>query len=123
MLDADTVALAAATENVSGARAIAGASLAATGGQRYDAILSNPPLHAGLAEDRGVLERLMAQAPKHLKPGGMLQMVVQRRLPLEEALSALFSKVEVMAESGSFRVWRAFAGTPLSGGSAPPRAR
>ncbi len=109
MLDADTVALLAAQENVAGARAVLGTSLTATGSQRYDAILSNPPLHAGVGEDHSALERLIAQAPKHLKAGGMLQMVVQRRLALAEPLKALFSEVTVAAENGRFRVWRALS--------------
>lgn len=123
MLDADVVALAAASENVAGGKAIAGASLAAAGNQRYDAILSNPPLHAGVAEDHGALERLIAQAPKHLKPGGLLLMVVQRRVALEEALGALFSEVQVVAENGRYRVWRAHAGRSVRDAGPPPRAR
>ncbi|RTL70579.1 MAG: class I SAM-dependent methyltransferase [Hyphomicrobiales bacterium] len=123
MLDADVVALTAATENVPGGKPIAGASLAETGIQRYDAILSNPPLHAGVAEDHAALERLIAQAPKHLKPGGLLLMVVQRRVALEEALGALFSEVQVVAENGRYRVWRASAGRSVRDAGPPPRVR
>jgi len=108
-LDADTIALLAAAENVAGAVGILGTSLKATGTTRYDAILSNPPLHAGVAEDHTALERLIAQAPKHLRPGGILQMVVQRRLPLGQSLEPLFSEHSVVAENGRFRVWRALA--------------
>lgn len=109
LLDADSIALLAAGENVAGATAILGTSLKATGTTRYDAILSNPPLHAGVGEDHSALERLMAQAPKHLRPGGILQMVVQRRLPLGQSLESLFSEHSVVAENGRFRVWRALA--------------
>lgn len=109
LLDVDSVALLAAAENVAGAPAILGTSLKATGTTRYDAILSNPPLHAGVGEDHSALERLMAQAPKHLRPGGILQMVVQRRLPLGQSLAPLFSEHSVVAETGRFRVWRALA--------------
>jgi len=97
LVDADSVALLAASENVKGATAILGTSLKATGTTRYDAILSNPPLHAGVAEDHSALERLMAQAPKHLRPGGILQMVVQRRLPLGQSLEPLFSEHSIVA--------------------------
>lgn len=123
MLDADVVALTAAAENVPGTGVIAGASLAATGTKRYEAILSNPPLHAGVAEDHGALERLVAQTPKHLKPGGILQLVVQRRVALDEALGALFSDVQVVAESGRYRVWRGYAGRTVKDAGPPPRAR
>lgn len=109
VLDADSVALLAAQENVREARAILGTNLNAAGATRYDAILSNPPLHDGVAEDHGALERLIAQAPKHLRPGGVLQMVVQRRVPLGQALEALFAEHAVVAENGRYRVWRATA--------------
>ncbi len=107
LLDADSVALLAAQENVPDARAILGTNLNTAGTTRYDAILSNPPLHDGVAEDHGALERLIAQAPKHLRPGGVLQMVVQRRVPLGQALEALFAEQTVVAENNRYRVWRA----------------
>lgn len=109
LLDADSVALLAAQENVREAQAILGVHLKAVGVTRYDAILSNPPLHTGVAEDHAALERLIAQAPKHLRPGGVLQMVVQRRVPLGQALEALFAEHAVVAENGRYRVWRATA--------------
>jgi 16S rRNA (guanine1207-N2)-methyltransferase len=107
LLDSDTVALEAARENVPGARILLGASLADAGGVRYDAILSNPPLHTGVAEDHALLQQLIAQASAHLAPRGVLQIVVQRRVPLERLLAAHFSTVAIAAETGSFRVWRA----------------
>ena len=109
LLDVDSIALLAAAENVPGAQPILGTSLKATGVTRYDAILSNPPLHAGVGEDHSALERLIAQAPKHLRPGGILQMVVQRRLPLGQSLEPLFSEHSIVAENSRFRVWRALA--------------
>ncbi|RZI39314.1 hypothetical protein EGT07_29610, partial [Herbaspirillum sp. HC18] len=105
----DSVALLAAAENVPGARTILGTALPAAGPVRYDAILSNPPLHSGLAEDHRALERLIAEAPKFLKAGGLLQMVVQRRVPLDARLKERLADPAVVAETGSFRVWRARA--------------
>ncbi len=109
LLDSDSVALEAARENVAGARLLLGASLADAGNTRYDAILSNPPLHKGVAEDHTLLERLIGDAPAHLKPNGILQIVVQRRLPLDRVLAARFATIAVAAETGRFRVWRATA--------------
>ena len=107
MLDADTVSLAAARENVPGGQAILGAALVDTGKTVYDAIVSNPPLHSGFAESHVLLERLIAAAPGHLKPGGLLQIVVQRRIPLESLLAQHFATAETVAEDGRFRVWAA----------------
>lgn len=109
MLDADSVALVAAAENVRDGRCILGTNLNAAGSTRYDAIVSNPPLHTGVAEDHAALDRLLAQAPKHLRPGGILQVVVQRRVPLGQALEPLFGEHAIVAEDGRFRVWRAFS--------------
>ena len=75
--------------------------------RHYAAILSNPPLHQGVAEDHTLLEQLVADAPSHLAPGGVLQIVVQRRLPLDKLFAAHFGRADVVAENGRFRVWRA----------------
>lgn len=126
LLDSDTVALEAARENVPGARIIAGTRIADTGSDPlarrtdsskraskgsdpYAAILSNPPLHEGVAEDHAALERLVADAPARLAPGGVLQMVVQRRVPLDRMLADGFASATVVAETGRYRVWRAVA--------------
>jgi 16S rRNA (guanine1207-N2)-methyltransferase len=106
LLDSDSVALEAARENAPGARLLLGTTLADAGATRYDAILSNPPLHKGLAEDHALLEQLIAEAPAHLKPGGVLQIVVQRRVPLERLLAKRFATVTIAAEIGRYRVWR-----------------
>lgn len=107
LLDADSVALLAAAENVAGARTILGTALVAAGPVRYDAILSNPPLHIGLAEDHRALEALIADAPKILRRGGFLQLVVQRRVPLGVMLGKHLGEPVVVTEDASYRVWRA----------------
>jgi 16S rRNA (guanine1207-N2)-methyltransferase len=109
LIDSDTVALEAARENVPGARVIAGTRLADTGKASYAAILSNPPLHEGIAEDHAHLARLVADAPSRLAPGGLLEMVVQRRVPLDRMLADGFASAAVIAETGRYRVWRATA--------------
>ena len=106
LLDNDSVALIAAGENVPGARLILGERLGDTGKTSYDAILSNPPLHKGVAEDHAQLEELIAGAPKHLKVGGLFQVVVQRRVPLDRLLAKRFT-AQVVAENNRYRVWRA----------------
>ena len=109
MLDHDAVALTAAAENVPAGRPILGRRLADTGATLYDAILSNPPLHRGIAEDHGVLHALVADAPKHLERGGVLQIVLPRKVALEGRLARHFASVTLAAQNASFRVWRAAA--------------
>jgi 16S rRNA (guanine1207-N2)-methyltransferase len=106
-IDSDAVALEAARENVPAARFALGVRLGDAGAGDYAAILSNPPLHQGIAEDRTLLDRLISDAPAQLAPGGYLQLVVQRRLALERLLQQHFAKVEVVAETNRYRVWRA----------------
>jgi len=107
LLDDDAVALEAARENVAGARLLLGNGLADARRVGYAAILSNPPLHMGIAEDHALLESLIADAPAHLRDGGHLQMVVQRRIPLERLLAKHFGDVAIAAQNGRYRVWRA----------------
>lgn len=109
LLDADALALEAAGENVTGARRVLGDRLDAVGGARYDRIVSNPPYHEGKAESLVVVERLVRQAPRHLTGAGVLEIVVQRRLPVDGPLREAFAEAEVVAETGTHRVWRARA--------------
>jgi 16S rRNA (guanine1207-N2)-methyltransferase len=106
LVDADTLAIEAVRENVPAGRAIVGDRLAAVGQDRYDAIVSNPPLHAGVAEDHGAMQRFIREAPSCLKAGGVLQLVVQRRVKASELMREAFGNVDVVAEDGRFRVLR-----------------
>ena len=106
LIDNDALALVAARENVPEARAIAGDRLRTLGEQRYDAILSNPPIHDGIAENPEVLRRLIAEASAHLAIGGVLQFVVQRRVKVRPLLEAAFSAIDMLADDGRFTVWR-----------------
>jgi len=62
-----------------------------------------------MAEDHTLLQHLIAAAPGHLRAGGILQIVVQRRVPLERWLAQHFASVAIAAETGRYRVWRAQA--------------
>jgi len=110
LIDHDSIALLAAQENVPGARVILGTSLRQAKAGRYDAIFSNPPLHVGLSESHAALEALVREAPQHLRQGGCLHIVLQRRLAVERLLAAHFAQVCVMADNGRYRVWQARRG-------------
>jgi 16S rRNA (guanine1207-N2)-methyltransferase len=110
LIDHDSVALLAAQENVPGARVILGTSLQQAKAEHYDAIFSNPPLHAGLSESHAAVEALVREAPQHLRLGGCLQIVLQRRIALERLLAAQLKDVCVVADNGRYRVWQARRG-------------
>lgn len=108
LLDIDALAVAAARENVPGARRVLlGDSLDAASGEPYQLILSNPPIHAGKGEDHSALERLIAQAPARLSRNGALQMVVQKRVDVRPMLEPSFREVTLVRENSRFRIWRA----------------
>jgi 16S rRNA (guanine1207-N2)-methyltransferase len=109
MLDNDAVAIEAARENVPAARSVLGAGMSAVGARKYEAILSNPPLHRGIAEDPGLVQALVREGPGYLASGGVLQMVVQRRVPLEALLRQHFARVTIALDEEGYRVWRATA--------------
>jgi 16S rRNA (guanine1207-N2)-methyltransferase len=110
LVDADALAIEAARENVPSGRAMVGDRLAAAGRARYRAILSNPPLHAGVAEDHGTLQRLIRDAPARLESSGVLQIVVQRRIKARDMMREAFGNADVVAEDGRYRVLRSVRG-------------
>jgi 16S rRNA (guanine1207-N2)-methyltransferase len=110
LIDADALAIEAVRENVPSGKAMLGDRLAATGKGRYECIVSNPPLHVGVEEDHDAMQRLIREAPDRLKSGGVLQLVVQRRIKAGELMQAAFGNVAVVAEDGRYRVLRSVRG-------------
>jgi 16S rRNA (guanine1207-N2)-methyltransferase len=107
-LDSDTLAKAAFEENLPGTPFFLSDSWRGLSPQnRYSAILSNPPIHQGRAEDQRVLNELIEQAPKWLERKGILWLVTQKRILVEKRLRAQFRYVSCPAESSRFWVWRA----------------
>ncbi len=104
IVEIDALSLAAASENVPAATLIAGDGLAAVGAAVYDLILSNPPFHDGLAEDHTVLRQLISEAPRYLKRGGELRIVVQRHIAAAPLIEAAFKNVTMIARNGRFQV-------------------
>jgi 16S rRNA (guanine1207-N2)-methyltransferase len=111
LIDADAVAAMAARENVSGATVVCGDGLAAAPRARYDAILSNPPIHDGIDESLAFLERLIREAPGHLAVGGVLQVVIPSRIRAAAAwFQAAFSETAVVAMDRRYQVIRGTKG-------------
>lgn len=75
-------------------------------GMKFDAILSNPPLAAGMR----VVERIVREAPEHLKPGGSLQMVLRKGAErIARLMDEVFGGHEVVARKKGYTVlaaWR-----------------
>ncbi|MEC7949156.1 MAG: methyltransferase [Myxococcota bacterium] len=108
LLDADAVSAEAARRNLPDAMVRIGASWSALPAyQRYDRIVSNPPIHSGKERDYSVLQRLIAGAPSRLVDEGELWMVLQRQVPVRDELWLCFDEVEEAWSNTRFRVWRA----------------
>ena len=74
-------------------------------GERFDAIVCNPPFHALGRGDRPDIGRaFIAAAANALKQGGQLWLVANRHLPYEQALGDGFVQVNTIAQSGGFKI-------------------
>lgn len=105
-LDSDTLALEAVRDNVPSAVRLVGTNLDPAE-PKLDLIVSNPPIHDGIAESLDVVHALIKRAPKLLRRSGKLLLVVQRRIPLQHQFAAAFKTIEIVADDGRFRVWSA----------------
>lgn len=76
-------------------------------GERYDAIVMNPPFHTGRAAEPGLGQALIGVAAAALRPGGDLFMVSNRQLPYETTLAARFARVDRLREEAGFKLFRA----------------
>lgn len=108
LVDADAVAAEAARRNLPEALVRVGASWSSLPAyQRYDRIVSNPPIHDGKERDYSVLQRLIDGAPGRLVDEGELWLVLQRQVPVSEELWLRFDEVEEVWSDARFKVWRA----------------
>jgi 16S rRNA (guanine1207-N2)-methyltransferase len=110
LVDNDAVAIVAARENVPGGSIICGDGLAAAPRARYDVILSNPPIHDGVAENFAFLQGLIAEAPARLKPGGVLQVVIQSRIRALPWFEAAYKEAAIVAQDRRYQIIRGIAG-------------
>ncbi|WP_199096391.1 methyltransferase [Dyella sp. ASV21] len=73
-------------------------------GQRYDAIVSNPPFHQGRADLPELGRAFIDTAANALASHGRLWMVANRHLPYETTLSARFGEVRTVITQAGFKV-------------------
>ena len=72
---------------------------------QFDAILTNPPRAAG----KEVIEKMIVEAPMHLKPGGTLQLVALANKggkSYEAMMQHTFGNVEVTSRGSGFKVYK-----------------
>lgn len=105
--DHDALSVAAARENVFGARFELADGWRLPPNWAVDLVVSNPPFHAGKGRTDAFWRGLVLEARAALSSVGELWVVVQREVPLEPVLSASFREVVRCASSGGHVVWRA----------------
>ncbi|AXA65325.1 MULTISPECIES: methyltransferase [Pseudomonas] len=71
------------------------------------AIVSNPPFHSGVKTDYRTTETLLAEAVRHLKPGGELRLVANSFLRYPPLIEAAFGNCRTLAERDGFKVYSA----------------
>jgi len=82
---------------------LVGDAVEVLGDRRYDAVLTNPPIHAG----KSAVTALIRDARERLRPGGELRMVVRTQdgaKSYHRLLSELFDEVVLEDIRGGYRV-------------------
>jgi 16S rRNA G1207 methylase RsmC len=70
---------------------------------KFECVLSNPPVSAGME----IVRTLIAEAPRHMPPKGLFQMVMKSKIAskrLYAILEKAFGNVDVLARKSGYRV-------------------
>ncbi|MDO3412976.1 methyltransferase [Saccharibacillus sp. CPCC 101409] len=96
----------AAANGIAQARALQSDLLEAVAAERFDIVISNPPIRAG----KETVHRLFEQAHAQLNPGGALWIVIQKKQGAPSAkakLESLFESVEEVTKDKGYRIYKA----------------
>jgi len=108
LLDVDRRAVEAARRNVVDPRAaFAWADVRKAALADLDFVVMNPPFHDAGSEDRNLGVGFISAAAAALRRGGACWLVANKHLPYEAPLKAAFSRVELRAEAGGYKVYEA----------------
>lgn len=83
--------------------------------ETYDAIVTNPPFHAGVRTTSAVAIRMIEEAPAHLVARGEMWLVANRFLDYLTPLRDAFARAETVHEDNRYRVYRARAQSSNTG--------
>ena len=77
-------------------------------GEKFNSIITNPPVHAG----KNVLREIVINAPRHLNDGGSLQLVIKTRQGakyIKALMEDTFTDVRELARGSGYRVYAGIA--------------
>ncbi|KTT14059.1 16S rRNA methyltransferase [Pseudomonas oryzihabitans] len=110
LLDVDAFAVASSRQTLA-ANGLAGTVSAGDGiaaaPTGLAAIVSNPPFHSGVKTDYRTTETLLAEAVRHLRPGGELRLVANSFLRYPPLIEAAFGNCRTLAERDGFKIYSA----------------
>ncbi|WP_426029573.1 class I SAM-dependent methyltransferase [Caulobacter sp. DWP3-1-3b2] len=72
-----------------------------------DFVVTNPPFHDAVGEDKGLGQAFITASAAMLRKGGVLWIVANRHLPYEAVLNEHFKTVRPVADAGGFKVYEA----------------
>ncbi len=109
MVDVDSEAVRSATRSAHAAglftaRVLGSDIASAVLQERYDLVVTNPPFHVGKTTDLSVPIQFIADAFTVLAPGGRLNLVANRTLPYEGAITYLFGNITTVHDGRRFKV-------------------
>lgn len=109
LIEADHTALACARRNITDPRAAFHWSDARTFApdRLFDAVITNPPFHAGRAAEPALGLAFIDAARRMLARQGVLWLVANRHLPYERALADSFREVREIGQDPGFKIFRA----------------
>ncbi|RMF33674.1 MAG: MFS transporter, partial [Alphaproteobacteria bacterium] len=107
LLEADHAALEAARRNVTDPRArLEWADVTRLGREAgpFDAVVSNPPFHAGRRAEPELGTRFIEAASRLLDRKGTAHFVANRHLPYERVLERCFARLEAEGRPGGYKI-------------------
>ncbi len=112
MVDSDVASVRCAEEGarlnaLGNARALLSDGALLASEERFDVVITNPPVHRGRKCDPTLVEGFARAAARAIGRKGRLWLVTAPTVPIRRALEELFTDVRIAAENGSFRVWDA----------------
>ena len=72
--------------------------------RKFDVIVSNPPIHAGVKTDNRLGMQLLESVAEHIRPGGQLILVANIHLPYENWLLKQFRRYSELAANDNYKV-------------------
>jgi 16S rRNA (guanine1207-N2)-methyltransferase len=70
----------------------------------FDAIVTNPPFHQGIATNYDTVSSFLSECDRHLRPGGRVILVANRFLPYEGLMTRALTPPSVLAQDQKFKV-------------------